>query len=167
VSALPPEQLHFLYKDSGRIASYYAQLFGGRLSSLEELAYERNAIDAGTKVNLAVASGDVKSVDEVQSSSKRIIDPHDVITTDVLSFLNEKQYIRDDLNAAPHSSLILTKGTLVFIDRHMVELAAFVFDAAIQEERNKPKSRQDKSAIQVANLIKRFLSKLQLPSAFL
>jgi len=26
----------FLYRDSNRIASYYAQLFGGRLSSFEE-----------------------------------------------------------------------------------------------------------------------------------
>jgi hypothetical protein len=56
---------------------------------------------------------------------------------------------------------------LVFVDRLIVELAAMAIDGVIQTEMNKPKAKRDQSSLQLANLIKMFLSKLQIPSAFL
>ena len=42
------ELYDFLYKDANRIASYYAQIFKGRLSSLEKTATERRRAAYGT-----------------------------------------------------------------------------------------------------------------------
>jgi hypothetical protein len=83
----------FLYKDSARLISYYAQIFGGRLSSLEKSVSERNSLGSGGKLNFAVALSDFKSQNEVQSGSKEVFDPHDVPTTDILTFLKENDYI--------------------------------------------------------------------------
>ena len=44
------ELYDFLYKDAGRIASYYAQIFSGRLSSLEETDSERDSKDQGGRL---------------------------------------------------------------------------------------------------------------------
>jgi hypothetical protein len=89
------------------------------------------------------------------------------LTTDILTFLRENDYIHNDLINAPHGGLILAQGSLVFVDRLMVELAAMAVDGAIQAEMNKPKAKRDHSSLQLASLIKMFLSKLQIPSAFL
>jgi hypothetical protein len=57
----------FIYRDSGRIASYYAQIFGGRLSSLEETDSEREVEDKSARLSAAVASGDLKHTREIQT----------------------------------------------------------------------------------------------------
>jgi len=57
----PPAALYdFLYRDSGRIASYYAQVFNGRLSPLEQTATDRTSEDKGAKLDIHIASGDLK-----------------------------------------------------------------------------------------------------------
>ena len=105
----------FLYRDAGRIASYYAQIFSGRLASLEQTASERTSEDKGAKVNIHVASGDLKQTRETSRSAKRTIDPHDVVTTEVLAFLQENNHIEPGVREAAHGNLILSHGTLVFI----------------------------------------------------
>jgi hypothetical protein len=64
----------FLYKDIGRIASYYAQVFRGRLTVVEESSSDRDVHETLLKGNVAVASGEFKSVGDIQSATRRTID---------------------------------------------------------------------------------------------
>ena len=164
----PADALYdFLYRDSGRITSYYAQIFGGILSSLEENASERSAVEKGAEANAAVAKGGVKHTGETVTSSKRLLNPHDVITIDVLSHLVDKGKIGGAIEDAEHGSLVLTKGTLIFVDRSMVELAGVSFSLMIAEEERKPPKQRNHVEIQTLKTVTSFLSKLSLPSAFL
>jgi len=161
-----PSLYDFLYRDAGRMASYYAQIFSGRLSSLEQTDSERTSEDKGAKLNIHVASGDLKHTRETSRTAKRTIDPHDVITTDVLAFLGENNRIEPSVLEAAHGALVLTHGTLVFIERSMAELAVLSFDLMITEEERKPKKQQDPAGLQGMRFIREFLPQLSIPSAF-
>ena len=157
----------FLYRDSSRITSYYAQVFGGHLSALEESALDRTSVEKAAEANAAVAKGNLKHIGETSTSSKRVISPHDVITTDILAHLMEGGRVQRSIEAAPHGSLVVAKGTVVFVDRSMVELAGLSFSIRIEEEERKPRSQRNPSEIQSLKTIAGFLAKLALPSAFL
>jgi hypothetical protein len=84
-----PDALYdFLYRDSSRITSYYAQLFGGHLTSHEVTEGERDGsskvLKPGLKYSEIGVSADFSTNKETQSSSKRVVNPHDLITTEVL-----------------------------------------------------------------------------------
>ena len=71
-----PDVLYdFLYKDIGRIASYYAQVFRGQLMGVEESSSDRDVHETLLKGSVAVASGEFKSVGDIQSTTRRSIDP--------------------------------------------------------------------------------------------
>lgn len=160
------ELYDFLYKDVGRIASYYAQVFRGRLTAVEESSLDRDAHETLIKGNLAVASGEFKSVDDIQSGSRRTIDPHDVITTDILASLVEENFVAEDVAEAPHGALVIAQGTLIFIERSMLELAAMTIDFAMQTQPVRGQSQQQRTNKQLVKFVKDFLTKLALPSAF-
>ena len=134
---------------------------------LEETDLDRESVDKTGKLSLTVLGGNIKTTEEFQLGSKRTIDPHDLIATDVLSYLQSNQLISVDVTNAPHGALVIALGTLVFADRHILELATVIFDGLIADEERKPKSQQDKSLIQSWKFIKNFLGKIPLPSAFL
>jgi hypothetical protein len=162
-----PDVLYdFLYKDIGRIASYYAQVFRGRLTGVEESASDRDVHETLLKGNVAVASGEFKSVGDIQSATRRSIDPHDVITTDILASLMDDGFVTQNVNEAPHGTLVLAQGTLVFIERSMLELAAVSMDMAVQNSSGRGGSSPDRTSRQMIKFVKDFLSKLVLPSAF-
>jgi hypothetical protein len=163
----PAALYDFLYRDSSRIASYYAQIFSGHLTTLEEVESERETKDKGAKLNLQVASGDVKSGAEILRSQKRVIDPHDLRTTDVLSTLQSEGRFNDDVLAAPHGSLIVANGTLVFVDRSMLELAVVVLEAEAERQRKAAKTPVERAQAQNLKQVLPFLSKVILPSGFL
>ncbi len=163
----PAALYDFLYKDSNRIASYYAQLFGGRLSSLESSDVQRQETGRDARLDLPLVSGEITTTKEIQSEAKRIVDPHDVITTDVLSRLSTEGYLCSDIAEAAHASPVIVHGTVVFVDRHIVELAALAFDLLISEEGKKPKAQQDRSSVQFLRLLKNYLTTLPVPSAFM
>ncbi len=163
----PPAALYdFLYRDAGRMASYYAQIFSGRLSSLEQTDTDRTSEDKGAKLDIHIASGDLKHTSETTHSSKRVVDPHDIVTTDVLSYLQNSGHIEPGVVEAAHGDLVLTHGTLVLIDRAMAELAVLSFDLMISEEERKPKAKQDQAGLQGMRFIREFLPQLSMPSAF-
>jgi hypothetical protein len=162
-----PDVLYdFLYKDIGRIASYYAQVFRGRLMGVEESSSDRDVHETLLKGSVAVASGEFKSVGDIQSTTRRSIDPHDVITTDILASLMESRFITQNINEAPHGTLVIAQGTLVFIERSMLELAAVSMDMAMQNPTGRGSAPQDRTNRQILKFVKEFLSKLVLPSAF-
>ena len=154
----------FLYRDSGRIASFYAQLFSGKLTQLEEVDAERSGAERTGGVNLQIASGNLKSLSETQNTSKRIIDPHDLITTDVLSSLSEQGRIDHDISAAGHGSLVMTQGTLVFADKYMLEVAVSAFEMVTGK---KAKTAEEKAGLLGLRMLRTLFSKIEFPSAFL
>jgi hypothetical protein len=164
----PPVELYdFLYRDTGRFTSYYSQIFEGRLTSLEETDTDRETSDRKLGGNLQVVSGTVSKADEIASSSKRTIDPADLIPSDVLSSLQDGAFIRTDIAAAPHGSIIHAKGAIVFADKHILEMSAVVFQTLIAAEKQKPKNKQDNEALNNYGMIEGLMRKIPLPSAFI
>lgn len=157
----------FLYRDSGRITSYYAQIFGGHLTGLEETDASTDTVDKGGSLNAGVVSGDLKSTQQDTISSKRITDPHDVRTTDVLSYFSEQGRIQTNIENAPHGSLVIADGTVVFVDKSIVALASLFFDMEINKKRKTARTQTEKAEIANLEQIRKFLAALDLPSGFL
>lgn len=128
------ELYDFLYRDSNRLTSYYSQIFQGKLSSLEELDSDTQKVTNKGKLSVQVAGAELSKDDEISSSSKRIIDPHDLIATDVLSYLVDGQYIHTDYLNAPNGSLVLVKGNLLFIDKSLIASTASIFTSMVENE---------------------------------
>ena len=164
----PPVALYdFLYKDAGRIASYYAQMFQGHLANTERSTVTKNSEERTLKANVGVAGGDYKSIEENQETLKTVIDPHDRATTEVLSFFVEGNHLEDNIVEAGHGSLVITQGTIVFVEKTILELAGVVFDALIDTEKRKPKNQQNQESLVIADMMKKMLPKIALPAAFL
>ena len=160
------ELYDFLYRDSGRITSYYAQIFGSHLSSTEETSAEQKGAEYSGKVDVKVVSGDAKSTSTVQRTTKRVLIPHDVITTDVLTFLTGDFCINKDVFSAPHGAVIITQGTVVFVDSSMGEVALSAFRELARAEQSKPKVKQDTALIQEQKLTLTMFEKITFPSGF-
>lgn len=156
----------FLYRDSNRIVSYYAQIFGGRLASQEETDLRRHSKDTSIKGDLKIISSDAKSSKEVQSIAKRIIDPHDVITSDVITYLVRDKEINSDIDTAPNGALILVRGTVGFIEHSMAEMAIVAMKATLPQMKKGNKSLQERESAQGIELGIKLLEKVKLPSAF-
>lgn len=164
----PVELYDFLYRDPSRISSYYAQLFNGRLTGIEKNTSERSSKDLGAGINaFQVVRGDVRRTDETTTQQRETIDPDDVIAVDVLARLKESGILREDIEGAPNSSLIMASGILLFIDRHMLEMAVIGLDAALEQEKRKPKQQQNKEMLAIYPLVKKFVASMVLPSAFM
>jgi hypothetical protein len=157
----------FLYRDSNRITSYYAQIFGGQLSSIETTAVERSSLEGGFKANAHVISGDRRTTSQTEIGDKRIVDPHDIITTDVLSYLQEGGRLNSDLAGAAHGSLIIAHGIILFVDKILGEVGSIAVESLIRQEQSKPHSKQDKAALAGQRGAQQFLAKVQIPSTFL
>jgi hypothetical protein len=153
----------FLYRDSSRIASYYAQLFSGRLTSLEELESTRDASEKRGAANVNLLKGEVSKSADDSFSQKRVVDPHDVITTDVLSYLIGHGMISDDIGAAEQGSLFIAHGSLVFCDKFMLETAVMAAEAATA----KPKTKDERDNAAGIKLIKQLFERVTFPSAYL
>ena len=156
----------FLYRDSGRIGSYYAQIFGGKLSSFEKTESEREVGDRTGKASLSIVSVEGKTSRETQSGDKQTFDPHDVVASDVLGILTRTNRLSEDIKGATHGALILTQGTLVFVDKSIMELATKTFGILVQAEQRKPKHKRDPDILGLEVLLT-FLDTLVIPSAFM
>lgn len=156
----------FLYRDQSRFGSFYAQLFAGRLSAIERSSSERRQKDLTGKAGFAGFGGERKSVTDVQELHKEVIDPHDLVTLDVLAQLKETNRLRDDPAAAPHGAILLMHGSIVFIDRGMVEIAKVFWDTMIDAEKQKSKAKRDHNVITALGTLSQVLGKLSIPSSF-
>jgi hypothetical protein len=153
----------FLYRDSSRIASYYAQLFSGRLTSLEELESTREASQKTGEANVHLLKGGLSKSADDTFSQKRVIDPHDVVTTDVLSYLVEHNMISEDIETADQGSLFITNGSLVFCDKFMLETAVSAFETTAA----KPRTAEERQAAAGIKMLKQMLARVTFPSAYL
>jgi hypothetical protein len=78
--------------------------------------------------------------------------------------------VSHDIENAPHGSLVITKGTLVFADRIMLETALAAFEATFQpNKKHKTLEEREEARNQVAGvkILRVLLQKMSIPSAFL
>lgn len=155
----------FLYRDHARFSSYYAQLFGGKLATIERQVAKRQQKDLTGKVGAPFLGGERKSSTDQQESTKEVIEPHDVAVVDVLSRLSELAVSSGNAADAPPGSIILLEGSIVFVDRGMIEIARLFFDSLVESEEKKPKNKRDKKVIDSVGGISRVLEKLTIPSS--
>ena len=142
-------------------------MFRGHLLSTERNTSTKNARDTTGKVNLGVGGGEIKSNEETQEILKEVVDPHDRVTTEVLSFLSEGGYLGEDISAAAHGSLVVVRGTVTFVEATILEFAGVALDALSDAEKRKPKPQQDQDVIKTNEMIKKMLPKMVFPSAFM
>src|SRR5689334_8089391 len=157
----------FLYRDSSRITSYYAQIFGGKLTSLENTDTDSSTRDTGGKMDLGLLGGDLKSGKETSQSQTRTIDPHDLIATDVLVQLSSDNRLNINVSNAAHGSLVLTTGTLLLIGKTLLWCAAVVLESEAKEAANKARSDAEKASARAQQRIISMMRALILPSGFL
>lgn len=165
------DQLYdFLYRDSSRLISLYAQIFGGHLISFEKTDQSRTSDEKSgeAKIGVAVAgvSGAKKSAAETIESARQIVDPHDIKVTDVLSALTEAGKIDRHIVSALPGTLVHAEGTLVFVDRSMLELGLIAMDSLVEEEKKKRGHEKNRELIRNLEAVKDFMAKMHLPSAF-
>lgn len=157
------ELYDFLYKDSNRFNSYYAQLFQGKLASLEEADHEKDSTEKNLEGNLQVVKGGAKHTSEIQTSAKRIIDPHDVITTDVINNFFDNQYIHTNFTTAPNGALVMAKGTLSFVDKIMLNTLASAYTMSVKAN---PDLLENPEAILGIQILQQMIAEDFLPSFY-
>ena len=89
-----------------------------------------------------------------------------MIITDVLSFLAKNERISDNIANAPHGALVKALGTLLFVDRYMLETAVLAMDIASASQ-PKQKHQRGQGITSGFAVVKKLLSKIDLPSSFL
>jgi len=114
----------FLYVDRERMASLYAQHHTGLLTALE-FAHANTQTSGGQTdggISVGVASGAISSSNSeaVADEVRRNLDPHDIILTDVLTFLIDGKHILSDPSKAKPGSFILLSGRLAILDYQMM-----------------------------------------------
>jgi hypothetical protein len=124
-------------------------------------------MDKTGKAGLPVLSGELKTVEETLTTAKRVFNPHDLVTVDVLSNLITDNRIHKDLQAAPHGGLVMARGTLVWMDRHMLELSLAAVDLLLGQAPAAGANVPGLPNFNAITFVKGFLAKLALPSAFL
>src|SRR5687768_10801803 len=100
------ELYDFLYRDSNRLESYYAQIFQGTLSSIEKTENNKENAKRTEGLNFKVFNANREKSLEDSFSSKEVFIPHDMNTTDVLSFLTSNSYIYPNYQTAPNGAAI-------------------------------------------------------------
>lgn len=163
--ALPVALYDFLYKDTDRLTSYYAQMFQGKLLGVERTTATKDNKEASGKLSVGLAGGDVRATEETLESLKETIDPHDRAINDVLAYLVENNHVSQDLDEAKHGEIVLVEGTLFLVDRTMLELAATGLEVAAPGQK-KP-GQQTSLDNNTKQILRRVIQKLSLPSACL
>lgn len=168
------ELYDFLYRDLERIGSYYAQLFGGRLSQIEKTEASHKSTGGKAEGSIpAFASAGMEHSKSASSELRKTHDPHDMIVTDVIGSFFDQGRMYDDPLAAPHGSIVVAKGTLVFVDRSLMDLAIAAYEITSEITKKaapgrRPIYTEDERNTQIgASLIKDFVGKSGLPSAFI
>jgi hypothetical protein len=127
----------FLYRDPARVASYYAQLFGGHLTAQENTSQKRSMTENAFGGNAGVVKGDRKSVTEGAEGSKSVLSPHDTILCDLLIRLAEQGRVREAA-AAPAGAIVRATGALALVDGSGLRAAIAGLTAAAAANQPQP-----------------------------
>lgn len=124
----PDELYDFLYRDTSRLDSYYAQIFQGKLASIDELEGTADSTKNKYKSNIGIAAVEHETTGDDTFQSVRKLDPHDMNAADVLAHLQESNFINSDINDAANGEMVLVRGKLRFTDRHMLSASLDAFN---------------------------------------
>lgn len=133
----PRELYDFLYRDQERIASYYAQIWNGRLLSVEEVSSESEQSEEGLKGDVKVAAVESKISSAYQFQNTRTLDMHDAATVDLLLRLTAQRAERGIMG-----SIRAFSGTCFFLDRNILKFAGPAIELAAQQ---RPSRQQQKN----------------------
>ncbi len=113
----------FIYVDRDRVASLYAQIFGGHLLTIEELSETKkeNSTNIAGKLP-GIVEGSFSDIQKSLESIRNVIDPHEVRTIDVLSKLIE-------MKNNGTSSIVVEQGYLGIFDDFVIELWSALIDS--------------------------------------
>jgi hypothetical protein len=159
--------IDLLYRDHNRIASYYAQLFGGRLSAHEKTTTTRESHSSDTKASLGVFASDLLNGRELTNSVRDSVDPHDLLVIDVLAELMGSGRVQDDPHRATHGALVHARGSIGFIDRTMLLIAASSLGFSVEDPSTRPRGKRESDESRNARALKKSLETMLMPSCFL
>ncbi len=167
VPAAPEVLLNFLYKDVDLAKSFYAQIYTGLLREFhrEEASKSTSESEKSLKIGPRFLQrlGGKTVVEEGYLSSKEVLDPHDTLFLDLLSFLNP--YIKKGISEASHGDLISATGRLLLISKDFWRLGAETFISFLKDQ-HKNFGLSKKEAKVTREIFKRFLSIPQFSSRF-
>lgn len=153
----------FLYRDHSRLASYYSQVFSGRLTSIEESLHDKSVAETSGRLGpAALLSGELKNISEDQRAQRLTRDPLDMITIEILARLRERGFIQD-IDTAPNGGVILLTGGLTLIDRSILNLAMDIIQPAIKPAKQNRSLTEEQNNMLMG--IKAFRA-FDLPAAF-
>ncbi len=160
----------FLYRDSNRLASYSAQIWGGVTQSVETTGSTRRADDKRTQIAAAtIVTHEEKLSKETGETKKETLLPHDVVSSDILSHLLQSGRVVREVETAPHGSLVLAQGTMVFLDRDLIRTAALITsDVVDRDDGNFDVGEGDEAGQITVNFsLQQLFKNFDFPSAFL
>jgi len=106
----------FLYVDRERIASFYSQIFGGDLLSVEkEVSDIQEKVSGITGGIPHIASARAESTGQSKESKKEVIDPYDVKVRDVIAKFLE-------LVKTKETPVRVYEGSLIFMDSYLIKM---------------------------------------------
>ena len=154
----------FIYVDRERIASLYAQMFGGHLLTFKELTGSVSESKAGISGGLPkIVEGNTSETHLSKEEIESVKDPHDVRTIDVLSELIELAKSSDS------PIIVVRNGYLNLMDSHLIRVFLKTLDAVtlFEPHLNKQEKREFKRLKKMLDLIKGFIETAPILPAFL
>ncbi|MDX2108762.1 MAG: hypothetical protein SFY80_00830 [Verrucomicrobiota bacterium] len=151
------ELVDFLYRDKSRLASYYAQIFGGRLMESEITSGVNNSKTLQGSLSVAVASGNVTNEKAISEEKKDTLDPHDAANLDVFIKLLELKKLWQGLRHAKPGDLVKLRGSLFLLDR-------VIIDACLKGMEMTP--NQIPGGRKEMKIMKEMLSAMPFPTAY-
>lgn len=164
---LPAELVDFLYRDTNRLNSFYAQLFRGRLSLFESGTISKSHSNAKVAGSIGVAAGSMDTTKASENSYKESFDPHDFALVEAMVGLSDAGLIALDPVLANNGELILVKGSVMFIDRHVLRFGKIGMQALVAAEKSKPRKQQDTASIYAVEELSKLIDHIELPSLFI
>lgn len=153
----------YIYKDTARLASYYSQIWSGKLTIVEKTESSKETQEKQVKAGIKVVEGSYGSKEELDKFAKLSYDPLDMATNDILSYLLKNNYINKAYNEAKHGQLVIAHGSLFFIDRHILDMTNPFFDFIVKNI-----SVDDNNFLETfMNFAKEFYSKVPFQTMFL
>ncbi len=152
----------FLYIDKHKITSLYAQIFGGHLKKIEKTSESQKISTREYSLGVGIAKSKFGFNDSVGEEKKETIEPHDILTIDVLSYLVENHKNFDDL-------IILKNGKVIFINEFSIKILTKSMDLFLSViSHDKTIDKKDRKAVKnILELLSKFLETAPISPVFL
>ena len=109
----------YFYIDNERIASFYAQIYGGLLKEISKQTKSGEAAQIEPKGTIGVASLKGSFEESIEEGKVETLIPGDVIIEDVLSALLEFSKLRD-IDDASENEFFLVEGSVTILPKELI-----------------------------------------------